>query len=81
MYNIAKKINTHNGFEVEFCLNCNDMDDLAVRAEAAYLDLLQERFSNCRETGRFDGDFCSRIFVAKDGVENIPFLTDEDELL
>lgn len=76
----TKKITTHHGFDIAFCLNCNDMEDLAVREEAAYIELLQERFSICRETGKFDGDFCSRVFIAKDGVENISFLADEDEL-
>ncbi len=54
--------------DVRFCLNCNDMDDLATSEEAEDLDQLHERFDNCRETGNFDGDICARLFVADDGI-------------
>ena len=47
--------------EVRFCLNCNDMDDLATSEEANDLDQLHERFRNCNETGRFDGDIRANL--------------------
>ncbi len=65
---------------VEFCLNCNDMDDLAISEEAAKLNQLQSRFSNCRETGCFQGDLCARLFVAEDRIDNPAFFADEDEV-
>ena len=65
--------------EVRFCLNCNDMDDLATSEEAQYLDQLQERFRNCNSTGRFDGDICARLFVADDGIDDPDLFADEEE--
>ncbi|MDT8325678.1 MAG: hypothetical protein RRA94_16305 [Bacteroidota bacterium] len=65
--------------EVRFCLNCNDMDDLATSEEAKDLDQLHERFRNCNETGRFDGDICARIFVAEDGIDDADLFADDDE--
>ena len=62
-----------------FCLNCNDMDDLATSDEAGDVDALRQRFNNCKESGRFDGDLCARLFVADDGIEDASVFADEDE--
>jgi len=65
--------------DVRFCLNCNDMDDLAVSEEAEDLDQLQKRFQNCNDTGKFDGDMCARLFVADDNIDDPDLFADEDE--
>ena len=64
--------------ELRFCLNCNDMDDLATSEEARDVEQLRRRFNNCRETGRFDGDLCARLFVADDGIEDPSVFPDDD---
>ncbi|MCZ7555258.1 MAG: hypothetical protein M5R41_02490 [Bacteroidia bacterium] len=64
--------------KVKFCLNCDDMDDLALSSEADDLAQLQDRFENCVHTGRFDGDVCSRLFVADDDL-NASALSDDDD--
>jgi hypothetical protein len=64
---------------VKFCLNCDDMDDLAVSPEADDLAHLQDRFENCVHTGRFEGDVCSRLFVADDAIETADMYEDEPE--
>ncbi|MFA6235144.1 MAG: hypothetical protein WC824_13300 [Bacteroidota bacterium] len=64
----------------EFCLNCNDMDDLAISEEASNLEQLQTRFSICRESGKFYGDFCARLFVVEDRIDNPALFADEDEV-
>ena len=68
----------HEG-DVEFCLNCSDMDDLAVSEEARDLGQLRSRFDGCRETGKFQGDVCARIYVAEDRIDNPAFFADEEE--
>lgn len=83
MKNSAKK-NTHetdagNGQDVQFCLNCNDMDDLAVSDEAQDVEQLRRRFNNCKETGKFEGDMCARLYVAEDRIEDPGLFADEDE--
>ncbi len=67
------------GHDVEFCLNCNDMDDLALSDEAKDLDQLHRRFDGCRESGKFQGDVCARIYVAEDRINEPAFFADEDE--
>lgn len=66
--------------EVKFCMNCDDIDDVATSGEADNVDALRERFQNCEKTGNFDGDICSRLFIAKPGGEGSA-LFDEDEAL
>lgn len=65
--------------KVKFCLNCDDMDDLALSSEADDLAQLQDRFENCVHTGRFDGDVCSRLFVADDDLSASELLDDDDD--
>ncbi|MBN1448865.1 MAG: hypothetical protein JXA28_13120 [Bacteroidetes bacterium] len=55
------------------------MDDLATSEEAKDLDGLHKRFENCSKTGRFDGDICSRLFVAEDRIDDPDLFADEDD--
>ncbi|MDX9757854.1 MAG: hypothetical protein RBU27_01730 [Bacteroidota bacterium] len=76
--------NTHthdadSASDVAFCLNCNDMDDLATSEEARDLEQLRRRFNNCKEQGRFDGDVCARLYVAEDRIDEPSLFADEDE--
>lgn len=84
MKNSAKK-STHEtnagiGQDVLFCLNCNDMDDLAVSEEARNVEQLRLRFNNCKETGRFEGDMCARLYVAEDRIEDPRLFFGDDEV-
>ncbi len=76
---IRQEQESNPGKGVAFCLNCNDMDDLAVSDEAKDLDQLHRRFDNCREIGKFQGDVCARIYVAEDRIDEPAFFADEDE--
>jgi hypothetical protein len=66
--------------DIVFCLNCNDMDDLATSEEATNLKQLQSRFNSCKETGKFQGYLCARLFVAEDRIDNPSLFADEDEV-
>mgnify|MGYP000225397472 CR=1 FL=1 len=83
---MAKKQKTYttpkkreNPEAVRFCLNCNDMDDLATSPEADDLDALHKRFEECMESGRFDGDLCARLFVAEDRIDDADLFADDDD--
>jgi hypothetical protein len=65
--------------DVKFCLNCDDMDDLAVNDEGKDVDALHRRFDNCVRTGRFDGDMCARLFVADDDIEGKDMFPEDDD--
>ncbi len=62
--------------DVKFCVNCDDMEDLDVDPEADF-DMARERFGRCRESGKFDGDICARLFVLED--EGADLFADEEE--
>lgn len=64
---------------VAFCLNCNDMEDLATSEETHDLARLRRRFTTCREEGRFDGDVCARLYVADDIIDEPSLFADADE--
>ncbi len=64
---------------VKFCLNCDDMDDLAVSDESRELDRIKDRFRNCNDTGRFQGDVCSRLFVATEQDDSELFADDSKD--
>jgi hypothetical protein len=65
--------------DIEFCLNCNDMDDLATSDEVEDVEQLRRRFNSCVENGRFEGDFCARLYVAEDRIDDADVFADEDE--
>jgi hypothetical protein len=50
---------------VRFCTECGEeLEDFSVSknssSEAAF-----KQHHNCRKTGKFDGDMCSRVFITK----------------
>ncbi len=61
-----KKKQFENG--LEFCTNCDDIEDLAVKGEVKEVGKLYERFHNCENTGKFEGDLCSRLFIATEAT-------------
>jgi hypothetical protein len=63
--------------DVKFCLNCNDMDNLATSKDAEDMPKIRQRFRNCEKTGNFDGDICSRFFVAEPGDNPGPLFDDD----
>ena len=65
------------GKGVKFCLNCDEMDDLAVSEEADSPEELRKRFQNCDKNGKFDGDICSRLFVAEASDDPGPMFEEE----
>ena len=79
----SHSLNTHDtdagpAHDVAFCLNCDDMDDLATSEEAHNLAQLRQRFHHCKEQGRFDGDLCARLFVAEDRIDDPTLFTDAE---
>jgi hypothetical protein len=64
--------------EVEYCTNCYGLDDFAVSKEVKEVSKLYERFHNCESTGNFEGDFCSRLYVALDNSTEVEPVIDEE---
>ena len=62
-----------------FCTECGkELDNICFdEKQMNDKDYLQKNHDNCRKTGKFKGEMCSRMFIANDsGIEEI--LLDED---
>jgi hypothetical protein len=66
------------GGTVKFCLNCEDMDDLAFDSENSDPETVRKRYEDCVKRGNFDGDLCSRIYVIDDSID-AEFATGDDD--
>ncbi len=62
----------------EFCTNCKDIEDMAVTDEPNHIDRIRQRFHECERTGKFEGDFCARLFIAESDSDQ-DSLFEEDE--
>lgn len=61
----------------KFCTECGDtLDDFALTENAKNLDKVKENFDNCKKTGKFKGEECSKLFISSD-IEDLP-LDDEE---
>jgi hypothetical protein len=53
---------------LEFCTNCDGLEEFAVEPEVREVGKLYERFHNCESIGKFEGDLCSRLFIATEST-------------
>jgi hypothetical protein len=53
---------------LEFCTNCDGLEEFAVGSEVKEVSALYERFHNCETSGKFEGDLCSRLFIATEST-------------
>lgn len=49
---------------VKFCSECDDLDDFTLSEKAGDGVSAKKQFDNCKKTGRFKGDMCSRVFIS-----------------
>jgi len=59
--------------DVVFCTECGkELNDLCFKEQVEDSEFLKRNFENCKKTGKFKGDICSRMFIADDsGIEDI----------
>lgn len=86
----SKKKNTINtdGFvkNIRFCVECGKELDNYSLLDGETNENARERFNECCKSGKFKGDFCSRIFIneydentsIEEELKNIRFPEDED---
>jgi len=56
---------------IEFCTECNEaLDDFALTQNSSNKKAIHENFSNCKKTGKFKGEFCSKIFISEEQILN-----------
>ena len=54
----------NNGF---FCTECdNDLNEFALSPKSRNRKKVRKNHENCVKTGKFSGEFCSKIFISSD---------------
>lgn len=62
--------------KIVFCTECGaSLDDYALSDEALDPKNAEANFKNCRKTGKFKGEVCSKLFIA----QNFEFPPAEEE--
>jgi len=67
----TKKTNKEESpdLSIEFCTECNQaLDNFAFTAKSKNMKKVQDNFSNCKKTGKFKGELCSKIFISEDQI-------------
>jgi len=50
---------------VQFCIECGEeLEDFSV-SDHSSSEEAQKQHDNCKHTGKFNGDMCSRVFITK----------------
>ncbi len=66
-----------NFYKAKFCTECGDtLDDFSITENAKDVEKVKENFENCKKTGKFNGEECSKLFIASN-PEDLPY-EDED---
>ena len=72
MKKISKKSKTdkiipkNNG---TFCTECGDeLDDFAFSKNSKNKEQVRKKHYNCVKTGKFSGEFCSKLFISDDSL-------------
>ncbi len=62
----VKKTPKNNGV---FCTECgSELDDFAFSAKSKNKKSIRDNHYNCVKTGKFSGEFCSKIFISDDNL-------------
>lgn len=62
--------------ETKFCTECgDDLNDFSLTERAKHVDAVKANFENCKKTGKFKGEECSKLFISSDPEIILP---DED---
>jgi hypothetical protein len=70
---IEEKLNLEES-DVIYCVECGEvLDDFSFDEFSKDVDAVKKNFHNCKETGKFKGDICSKLYIID---ESEP---DEDE--
>lgn len=52
--------------DIKFCTECeNDLDEFFLSKKSKDIDAVKANHENCIHTGKFNGDMCSKVFIAK----------------
>lgn len=56
--------------DLQFCTECGDvLEDFSVSEQAKNLESVKANFHNCKKTGKFKGDVCSKMYIISPTTE------------
>jgi len=64
-----------------YCTQCGEeLDEFSLNEDCKNLDEVKKRWDNCKSTGKFKGDICSKVFIADKSMDNQSIFDDEEEI-
>lgn len=70
---IEEKINAEKS-DVEYCTECGEvLEDFSLDDKSKDIKSVKENFSNCKHTGKFKGDVCSKLYIISENDINEDF--------
>lgn len=60
---VEEKLNQEK-LEVMYCTECGEvLDDFSFNEVSKDINAVKENFANCKHTGKFKGDVCSKLYI------------------
>lgn len=54
---------------LEFCTECDHaLDSFMFAPKSKNKKKIQDNFANCKKTGKFKGELCSKVFISEDQI-------------
>jgi hypothetical protein len=58
---------------IVFCTTCGaELENFCFTGGATDLDGIKRTLAQCRQNGRFTGDYCSKLFIASRNLTGLP---------
>ncbi|MDE3057713.1 MAG: hypothetical protein KGJ59_07140 [Bacteroidota bacterium] len=68
-YSVAAKGSSTNDKDAIFCTACNASLNIFGTSPGPYnVEALKKHFAQCKQTGKFSGRFCAKLFIAEDDM-------------
>jgi|GEM_PF-1038438 len=66
--------------DIQFCTECEkDLDNFFLSKRSKDVKAVKDNHENCKNTGKFNGEMCSKLFIAKFEEEMMPPEDTDDE--
>lgn len=54
---------------LEFCTECDHaLESFVFTPKSKNKKKIQDNFDNCKKTGKFNGELCSKVFISEDQI-------------
>ncbi len=64
-----RNIEEKTDLSLEFCTECDSaLESFAFTPKSKNKKKVQDNFNNCKKTGKFKGELCSKVFISEDQI-------------